>query len=111
MFDDNNLYGYATGVNERGRHATFGKALDAAFADILTEHNPFFDSLADRWQSLFPGLPVRPGRYDCGKIVLYVANAPLSFMMRPKLRTIKSKLAQLPGAPKRLDLRLEIHAS
>lgn len=95
---------------KRGRHATFDAAVEAAFRDLLTERNPFFDTLADRWPALFPGLPARPGRYEDGKIFLYVKNAPTNFALRPKLPAIKRALAALPGAPKRLDLRLEIHA-
>lgn len=95
----------------RGRHATLSSALDAALKDLLTERNPFFDSLADRWPKLFHDLPIRPGRYEGGKIFLYVANAPTSFLMRPKLPQIRRRLAELPGAPARLDVRLEIHSS
>ena len=95
---------------KRGRHETFGAAIDAAFADLLTQRNPFFDTLADRWPALFPNLPVRPGRYEDGKIFLYVKNAPTNFAMRGKLPLIRRTLAALPDAPKKLDLRLEIHA-
>ena len=45
--------------DRRGRHATFDAAVEAAFKDLLTERNPFFDTLADRWPALFPGLPAR----------------------------------------------------
>ena len=110
MFDDNNLYGKATGLDQRGRYATFGKALDAAFKDLTTERNDFFDSLADVWSTLFPGLAVRPGRYEGGIIFLYVRSASALFAMRPKLRMIKAKLATLPGAPKKIELRLEARA-
>ena len=96
--------------DKRGRHGSFASAVAAAFTDLTTVHEPFFDSLADRWPRLFPNLPARPGRYDDGKIFLYVKNAPTNFALRPKLPAIKRALAALPGAPKRLDLRLEIHA-
>ena len=106
---------YENGVNwqplapgERGRHTTFASALDAALADLATERNEFFDSLADVWPTLFPGLPARPGRYEGGAIYLYVPNAPTNFVVRPKLAAIKRKLAELPGAPKKIDLKLEI---
>ena len=97
--------------DKRGRHKTVASAFDAAFKDLLTEKNPFFDSLADNWKTLFPSLPARPGRYEDGKIFIYVRNAPTSFVVRPKLRMIAAQLARLPGAPKRIDLRLEIHAT
>lgn len=108
---------YENGVNwqprepeRRGRHATFGAAIDAAFADLLTQRDPFFDTLVDRWRALFPDLPARPGRYEDGKIFLYVKNAPTNFALRPRLPAIRRTLAAQPGAPKKIDLRLEIHA-
>lgn len=111
MVQDNNLYGRAYGLNERGRHKTVSSAFEAAFRDLTVEKNDFFDSLCDNWKTLFPDLPARPGRYEDGKIFVYVKNAPTAFLVRPRLRTIAAKLATLPGAPKRLDLRLEQHVS
>ena len=108
--DDNNLYGRAYGLKERGRHKTVASAFDAAFKDLMTEKNPFFDSLCDNWKALYPALPAKPGRYEDGKIFIYVRNAPLSFVVRPQLRAIAARLAQLPGAPKKIDLKLEIHS-
>ena len=96
--------------DKRGRHTNFSSALDAAVSDLLTEKNEFFDYLADNWARLFPTLPARPGRYEDGKIFVYVKSAVLSFKVRPQLRAIAARLAQLPGAPRRIDLRLEIHA-
>ena len=95
--------------DKRGRHKTTQSAFEAAFRDLTTEKNAFFDSLVDNWQRLFPGLPARPGRYEDGKIFIYVRNAPLAFLVRPRLKAIAAKLAALPGAPKRVDLRLEQH--
>ena len=109
MTDDNNLYGKAYGLGERGRHKTVSSAFDAAFKDLTTEKNAFFDSLVDNWKALFSDLPAKPGRYEDGKIFIYVKNAPTSFLVRPKLKAIAARLAQLPGAPKKIDLRLEIH--
>lgn len=108
--EDRNLYGKAFGLAERGRHKSFNSATEAALRDLLTERNAFYDSLCDNWARLFPDLPAKPGRYQDGTIFIYVKNAPLSFSVRPKLRTIKAKLAELPGAPKRIDLKLEIHS-
>ena len=110
MLDDNNLYGTAYGVDQRGRHKTIKSAFEAAFKDLTTEKNVFYDSLCDNWKALFPSLPARPGRYEAGKIFIYVRNAPTSYLVRPKLRAIAAQLAQLPGAPKKVDLRLEIHS-
>ena len=108
--EDRNLYGWAIEPDKRGRYETFGSAVDAALVDLTTEKNPFFDSLADVWGSLFPGLAAKPGRYEDGKIFLYVKSAPASFGVRPKLRAIAARLAKLPGAPAKINLRLEIHA-
>ena len=108
--DDRNLYGAAVGVNERGRHKTVASAFDAAFKDLTTEKNTFFDSLCDNWKAIFPGLPAKPGRYEDGKIFIYVRNAPTSFVVRPRLKAIAARLARLPGAPNRIDLKLEIHS-
>ena len=107
---------FVNGVNwkpvdpdKRGRHKTIASAFDAAFKDLTVEKNAFFDSLVDNWRTLFPNLPARPGRYEDGKIFVYVKNAPTAFLVRPKLRAIAAKLATLPGAPKKIDLRLEQH--
>lgn len=94
----------------RGKHPSFSDALDAAFTDMTTERNAFFDSLPDIWPGLFPSLAAKPGRYEDGKIVLYVKNPPTLYAVRMKLGKIRSKLAELPGAPKKIDLRLEVHS-
>jgi len=109
--DDRNLYGTAVGLNERGKHKTTASAFDAAFKDLTTEKNAFFDSLVDNWRSIFPDVPARPGRYEDGKLFIYVKNAPTAFLVRPRLRAMAARLAALPGAPKRIDLRLEQHAT
>ena len=95
----------------RGRHQTTASAFDAAFASLTREQNPFFDALADRWATLFPGLPLRPGRAEGGRIYVYARNVPTAYAMRPRLREIAARLASLPGAPAKIDLRLEIHAT
>jgi hypothetical protein len=77
---------------------------------MIREKNDFFDSLAEKWPSLFPGIPLRPGRYENGYIVLYVRSAPQLFSMRPRLKAIERTLASLPGAPKKLNIRLEVHS-
>ena len=96
---------------QRGRHKTAASAFDAAFKALSTERDDFFDSLADGWKTMFPDVPARPGRHEGGRIYLYVRNAPMSYAVRPRLRAIAAKLATLPGAPKKIDLRLEVHAS
>lgn len=109
MADDRNLYGVAIDPDKRGRYKTTADAFKAAFADLTTEKNVFYDSLVDNWRRLFPTIPARPGRYQDGKIYIYVRTAPTSFVVRPKLKQIAAKLATLPGAPRKIDLRLEIH--
>ena len=109
--DDRNLYGRAVEPEKRGRHKTFSSAVGAAFSDLIVEKNEIFDSLADNWRRLFPDQPARPGRYEDGKIFLYVKNAPTLFLMRPRLPMIRRKLATLPGAPTKIDLKLEAHAT
>lgn len=96
--------------DKRGRHNTFKSAIAAAVADLTRVRNPFFDSLPGKWKSLFPNLPAKPGRFEDGKLFLYVPNAPANYAMRAKLNMVKKVLSGLPGAPKKIDLRLEIHA-
>ncbi len=94
---------------ERGRYATFAAAVSSAFNELVTERSAFFDSLADAWPSLFPNCLARPGRYEDGKIFLYVRSASALYSMRPRLPKIRQTLAKLPDAPRRIELRLEIH--
>lgn len=94
----------------RGRHATFANALDVALENLVVERNEFYDSLVDEWEKLFPGLPAKPGRFEEGIVFLYVRSSPQLFMMRPKVRGIIKALQALPGAPKSLKVKLEIHS-
>lgn len=84
--------------------------LPGVMAALACERNAFFDSLSDRWPSLFPDIPARPGRFSEGRVYLYVRSSATLFALRPKLREIRAKLAALDGAPKRFEVRLEIHA-
>ena len=93
----------------RGRHSSFGDAAKAAYNALVTVKNPFVDYLANAWKTFFPDMPARPGRYEDGILFLYVKNAPMLFALRPKLAAVKRRIAKLPGAPKRLDVKLEIH--
>jgi hypothetical protein len=95
----------------RGRHKTFSSALDVALKDLLVEKNPFYDSVVAEWPRLFPSCPAWPGRSETGKIVLYVRNPPALYAMRMKLPAVRAALLALEGAPKRLELRLEIHSA
>lgn len=100
----------AYGLGQRGRHATFNSALAAAYQALTVERNAFYEMLVGNWKALFPDLAAKPGRAEGGRIWLYVRSAPASFAIRPKLPAIRRRLAELPGAPKRLEVRLEIHA-
>ena len=111
MAFENGVYWKPLDPDKRGRHKTAASAFDAAFKALSVERSDFYDSLVDNWKALFPGVPARPGRYENGRIYIYVKNAPTSYVVRPKLRAIAAKLAALPGAPKKVDLRLEIHVS
>ena len=97
--------------DKRGRHKTAASAFDAAFKALSAESSSFYESLVDNWKALFPDVPARPGRYEGGRIYIYVRNAPTSYVVRPKLRAIAAKLATMPGAPSKIDLRLEIHVA
>lgn len=92
----------------RHRHKTFESAAKAALDSLMVAHHPFMDIVADAWPQMFPKMPARPGRFEDGKIFLYVPNAPLLFSLRPKLAEIRRRLAELPNAPKNVDVKLEI---
>ena len=108
MAFENGVYWRPVDPQLRGRHSTFSSAVRAAFKDLATEKCEFFDSLVDSWPTLFPDLPARPGRWESGALFLYVPNAPTNFVVRPRLPAVRRKLASLPGAPKKLDVKLEI---
>lgn len=111
MLDRNVIPGLpvdADARESRTRVPALAGLVDGIVKDLTRERNPFFDSLPDRWDELFAGMPIRPGRFEDGKYYIRVTSAPTLFMMRPKLPMIKKTLAALPGAPKRIELRLEI---
>ena len=92
-----------------------GGLLDAVMEsmkrDMYKDEARFFDNVREQWDTLFPDCPAHPGRWQDGKLVLYVATAGQSFAMRPKLPAMKKKIIALEGAPKgRFTLLVEIHA-
>ena len=100
-------------VEARRPTATVGGLLDAVMDSVARElyrdEARFFDRLREQWAELFPGCPARPGRWQEGKLVLYVATAGQSFALRPKLPTMKRRILALDGAPKgRFALLVEI---
>ena len=93
---------------KRGLHSSFASAVDASFRDLTYIPDPFFDTLRDRWDDLFPSFPAKPGRREANRLFLYVKSAPQLFQVRPRLPAVKRTLAALQGAPRRLEVYLEI---
>ena len=95
---------------KRGRHNTFSAAVSAAFSDLThVSADDFLQMVVDEWPRLFPHFPARPGRFTNGTLFLYVHSSSLLFSLRGRLPFIRRTLLALPGAPKRLTLRLEAH--
>ncbi len=101
-------------VETRVPTPTVGTQMDGILGDLLAEKSVFFDSVCAQWDTLFPDIPARPGRYQDGHLFLYVRTAGQLFALRPKLPKIKKALLPLraadPNAPKRFTLHLEIHS-
>lgn len=93
---------------KRGRHASFASAVEASFNELTYVPDPFFDVLVDRWGELFPAVAAKPGRREGNRLFLYVKSAASLFTVRPGLPAVKRALSALPGAPKRLEVYLEI---
>lgn len=86
-----------------------GKLMDDLLSSLLVEKSPFFDQVCEKWMELFPDCVAKPGRWQDGRLFLYVRTSGQLFGMRTKLPTIKRALAALPTAPKRFSVNLEIH--
>ena len=86
-----------------------GKLMDDLLASLLVEKSPFFDQVCEKWMELFPDCVAKPGRWQDGRLFLYVRTSGQLFGMRTKLPKMKKLLATLPTAPKRFSLNLEIH--
>lgn len=86
-----------------------GALLGALVTELTHVHEPFFDTVCDNWPRLFPDFPAKPGRYQDGRLFLYVRTSGQLFSLRAKLPTVKRALMALPGAPKRFSVHLEIH--
>ena len=99
-----------TEAEKRRKILTMGDSVDAALKALLTERSTFFDEVCARWNELFPDLPVRPGEWRDGRLVLFVDTAGILFAMRPRLAEIKRELAKIDGAPKRLPVILQIRS-
>ena len=86
-----------------------GKLMDDLLASMLVEKSPFFDQVCEKWMELFPDCVAKPGRWQDGRLFLYVRTSGQLFGMRTKLPKMKRLLAALPTAPKRFSVNLEIH--
>lgn len=87
-----------------------GDAVSAILESLLKERNEFFEDVCRNWQTLFPGLAAKPGRFQNGRLTLYVASSATLFAIHPRLSRIRKALAALPSAPRRFSVGLEIHA-
>lgn len=81
----------------------------SALRDLLVEKSAFFDEVCRRWGELAPGAAARPGRFQDGKLFLYVESAGALFLLRGKVRGWQRLLSGLETAPKRFTVHLEIH--
>ena len=97
-------------VETRVPTPSVGALMDGMLEQLLAVKEPFFDQVCERWKEMFPDLPARPGRWQDGKLFLYVGSSGILFALRPKLRSIKKALSGLPTAPKRFTVHLEIKA-
>ncbi len=90
-----------------------GDLLDSIVADLTRDRSPFFDEVRARWEEMFPGVAARPGKWvagagTSGRLFLHVRTAAASFAIRPKLASMRRRLASLPSAPARFSLHVEI---
>lgn len=93
---------------KRGMYSSFASAVDASFKELSHVPDTFFDALIDRWDNLFPQLAAKPGRREGNKLFLFVKSAPVLFSVRSRIPLVKRVLSTLPGAPKKLEVYLEI---
>ena len=88
---------------------SMGSLMDNLLAGLLIEKSPFFDQVCEQWTTLFPDCVAKPGRWQDGKLFLYVRTSGQLFGLRSKLPKIKKTLTTLPTAPTRFTVHLEIH--
>lgn len=96
-------------VETRVPMPSMGKLMDGLLANLLVEKSPFFDQVCEKWTELFPDCIAKPGRWQDGRLFLYVRTSGQLFGLRTKLPKVKKTLAALPTAPKRFSVNLEIH--
>lgn len=95
-------------VETRTPMPSMGSLMDSLLAGLLVEKSPFFDQVCEQWPTLFPDCVAKPGRWQDGRLFLYVRTSGQLFGLRTKLPKIKKTLATLPTAPKRFTVGLEI---
>ncbi len=89
--------------------ASVGSVMEGIMTALMTEKSPFFDQVCDEWKTLFPDVAATPGRWQGGKLFVYVRSSAQLFALRPRLAKMRRALAALPTAPKRFSVHLEIH--
>jgi len=96
-------------VETRVPMPNMGGLMDGILSRLMIEKSPFFDEVCEKWTGMFPDSVAKPGRWQDGRLFLYVRTSGQLFGMRPKLPRIRKALAALPTAPKRFAVNLEIH--
>lgn len=89
---------------------TAGSLMQQIVDGLLVEKSPFFDEICAKWNEMFPDSIARPGRFQNGRVFLYVRTSGQLFALRSSLREFRRKLSALASAPKRFSVHLEIHA-
>ena len=89
----------------RRRADRIGDSLSGVMESLLAVPNAFFDRLTSEWTRLFPDVRARPVGFEedtrTFRIFLAVANAGLSFALRPQLPRIRRALKEIEGAPRK----------
>lgn len=92
-----------------------GDVLDSIVADLTRDRSPFFDEVCAKWNALFPDIAARPGKWVSGasggaggRLFLHVGSASASFALRPRLASVRKRLATLTSAPPRFSVHVEI---
>ena len=95
--------------------ACAGDMLDSIVADLTRDRSPVFDEVCAKWKKLFPDLAAKPGKWVAGasgsiggRLFLHVGSASASFALRPRLASIRKRLATLASAPPRFSVHIEI---
>jgi len=82
-----------------------GDSLKGVLDALLSVPNTFFDKITSEWKSMFPDVCAKPVRFEedahTFKLILSVANAGMSFSLRPQMPRIRRTLKTLDGAPKK----------